>query len=193
MRSLRSVLVVSAAAAFGVVTWSTAHLLTTVLFAHTHDGTSPCAPVHQGVGAIMLAMAAFVVTVVAAGLAPGQPRWAGLLRPGSLAAAGAPATFLLIEWAEHLAAGAEGPPAALLVVGAGVHAAMGAATPLLWNVFVQRTIVELALPQFAVPPSDEESPAQAPDRAWAASRLSSRISSRAPPAYGNHRPYPCRI
>jgi len=182
VRSLHSALVTAAAAAFGVLTWTVAHALTYVLFAHTYDGLDPHSHVGEGPGPITVAMVAFLATLAAV---------RGRVRPGSMTAACAPAAFVVIEWAEHLAAGDQGPPAALLVIGVVVHATMGAATPLLWNVFVRRAALTLLILAPHRQDSDRKITAQAPAQTWTAAHLPSQITSRGPPILDRFRSQLC--
>jgi hypothetical protein len=193
VRSLQSVLVVAAAAAFGVLTWSMAHLLTSVLYAHAHSVAIPHAHVGEGSGRLMIAMVAFLTTLIAsvsiAARSPRPPRTRLARRSSSAAAAAAgPAAFVAIEWAAHLGAGHEERPIALVVVGALVHATMGAATPLLWNGFVRRAILRLPTSLPAAPGASADLPTRGPDQAWLPSRTPSETSSRGPPAYEIARP-----
>jgi len=194
MRALRSVLVIVAAAAFGVLTWSMAHLLTFTLFAHAHDKATP--HVHHGAGPLMVATAAFLATLVSSAsisTRSPRPRWARMARRGSLTAIAAPVAFLAIEWAEHLAAGNGGPPAALVIIGVLVHVTMGAATPWLWNGFARRAIPSLPTSLPAGPGTGEAGPAQAPDRVWTPSRSPSGTSSRGPPVIEICPVRPCQV
>jgi hypothetical protein len=193
MGALRNVLVIAAAVAFGVLTWSMAHLLTYALFAHAHDDAT--AHVDDGAGPLMVATSAFVATlVISASFSVGspRPRWNPLVRRGWLAAA-APVAFLAIEWIEHLAAGNGGQPAALVTIGVLVHATMGAATPLLWSGFVRRAILGLPTSHPATSGSGDEGPARAPDRVWTPWSSPSGTPSRAPPAIEVWGVRPCQI
>lgn len=144
MRSRSDVLVPASAVAFGLLTWSVAHILTYALFAHTHVEPNPFAHLPEGAGPPVVAVAAFVLTSIAAATVGAQrsPRaaWVGRLQPGSVTAALAPAAFLTVESCEHLVRGGEAPPGALLLIGVVVHAAMGAVTPWLWSGLVGRAV-----------------------------------------------------
>jgi len=144
MRSRSDVLVPASAAAFGLLTWSVAHVITYALFAHTHVESNAFAHVPEGAGPPVVAVAAFLLTSIAAATT-GSPRtsWSRLLRPGSVTAACAPAAFVAVESCEYLVRGGEAPPAALLLIGVVVHTAMGAVTPRLWSGFVRPTVLAL--------------------------------------------------
>ena len=187
MRSSSDVLVSVSAAVFGVVTWSIAHALTFVLFAHTHHGPEPYTHVHDGAGPVLVATVAFFATSIGASLVGSGwsplASWAHRLQPGSMMAAVAPAAFVLIELGEHLAGGDEGPPAALLIIGVALHAAMGAVTPLLWSGFVRRAIVALLVDLVPRPSTIESAgPVSAVDPSWTAAPPLSPSSGRGPPA-----------
>jgi len=189
MRSRTDLLVSASAAVFGLVSWSIAHLLTYLLFAHTHDEPTPYTHVHEGAGPIVIATIAFLVTsVVASRLGTASSpvaRWAHRVQPGSLMAAAAPAAFVLVELGEHLASGDEGPPATLLIIGVVLHAAMGAVTPLLWSGFVRPAVivllVELAVRANTVGPPR---PVASVEPSWTAPPPLSPSSNRGPPVPG---------
>ncbi len=144
MRSRSDVLVPASAVAFGLLTWSVAHILTYALFAHSHVEPNAFAHVPEGAGPPVVAVVAFVLTTIAAATAGTQrsPRaaWAGRLQPGSVTAVVAPAAFIAVESCEYLVRGGEAPPEALLLIGVVVHTATGAVTPWMWSGLVRHTV-----------------------------------------------------
>ena len=143
MRSFSDVLLAAAAVAFGMFTWSIAHVLSFVLFAHTHVDPVAHTHVDDGLGPILTAVAAFVATSLVAIRAGARSRAALRIcraRSGALAATCAPAAFVLVELLHHSLSGGNGPPAALLLGGIVLHSAMGAVTPLLWRRLVRRIV-----------------------------------------------------
>jgi hypothetical protein len=195
MRSRADLLVSASAAVFGLVSWSIAHLVTYLLFAHTHDEPTPYTHVHEGAGPILIAAIAFLATSVGAsrlGSASSPVAgWAHRMQPGSLMAAAAPAAFVLVELGEHLASGDEGPPATLLIIGVVLHAAMGAVTPLLWSEFVRPAVivllVELSLRTDAV---EHPRSVASVEPSWTAPPPLSPSSKRGPPVPGYALPSP---
>jgi hypothetical protein len=144
MRPRSDVLVPASAVAFGLLTWSVAHVLTYALFAHSHVEPNAFAHVPEGAGPPVVAVVAFVLTTIAAATAGAQrsprPAWAGRLNPGSVTAVVAPATFIAVESCEYLVRGGEAPPWALLLIGVVVHTATGAVTPWMWSGLVRHTV-----------------------------------------------------
>jgi hypothetical protein len=149
MRSRSDVLVPASAVAFGLLTWSVAHVLTYALFAHSHVEPNAFAHVPEGAGPPVVAVAAFVLTSIAAATAGAQrsPRaeLAGRMQPGSVTAVVAPAAFIAVESCEYLVRGGEAPPGALLLIGIVVHTALGAVTPWMWSGLVRHTVRALLI------------------------------------------------
>ena len=178
------------AVAFGIVTWSIAHALTYLLFAHIHFSPQPVVHMHGGpwptlIAAVgMLAAAALASAMGRVALARRRP---GAAQPVNGFAAHswitlcAPGAFVLIELGEHVASADEGPPATLLLIGVVLHTAMAAATPLLWTRFVQRAVGALLVSSSPDESTRLSNAGAFPDTTWASSRIATPLGSRGPP------------
>lgn len=173
---------------FGLLTWSVAHALTYLLFAHIHLDPVPTIHWHGGPGPILVAVAGLLATSAFAGRIVALTR--GASRPtamrgsdlGSANVVGAPAAFVVIEFVQHAVSGDAGPPATLLVIGLVLHTAAGAVTPVLWTEFVRDAIVVALTTDPADPAGSENEPVRTSDRTWADSCPTTPLGSRGPPA-----------
>jgi hypothetical protein len=178
------------AVTFGLLTWSIAHALTYLLFAHIHVVPTPVVHMHGGPGPTliaaggMLAAAALATTMIRrlARPRPGAARPVAAVVLSSWIALCAPSAFVLIELAQHFAGGEDGPPPTLLLIGIVVHTAMGAATPVLWTRLVQGAVGVLLVPGLPDDPARLWRASAFPVEDWTTSRTATPLGSRGPPA-----------
>lgn len=191
MRRMTDAAVSMSGILFGLITWSLAHALTYLLFAHIHEEPVRVVHVHGGAWPIVIATVGLLAASTLAGVAARlvlrltrapRARPTDGPRPGAMAAAGAPAVFVVIELAQHVASGDEGPPATLLIIGVVLHTAMGALTPLLWTGFVRPTVRAILVRGVApTGPNLQRQPVDSGIAGWTASRYETPRGSRGPP------------
>jgi len=178
------------AVAFGLLTWSIAHALTYLLFAHIHVVPEPVVHMHGGPGPIVIAAGGMLAAVALASAMirrlarrrPNADRDVTAAVPSSWIALWAPSAFVLIELAQHFVGGEDGPPPTLLLVGIVLHTAMGAATPMLWTRVVQSAFVVLLVPSIPDEPARLLRPSAFLITNWTTSRTTTPLGSRGPPA-----------
>jgi hypothetical protein len=151
VRTRADVLVPGSAVAFGLLTWSVAHIVTFALFARAPAAPSAFTHVPEGAGPLVVGVAFLLTTLAAAGAQASRASWTHRRGSGSITAAFAPAAFVAVESCEYLVRGGEAPPAALLLIGVVVHTAMGAATPSLWIGIVRSAVLVLSVEAAAGP------------------------------------------